>query len=521
MPPPRGLKRGVRGGAALPGRRRRVLAWLAGLLVLLMACVPAPQPQASRIVRFAWPDAGVLTPFRVSTLGPDGLVLISLVYDTLVWKNDHGLIPWLASDWDVSDDGRAYTFHLRSDVTWHDGQRLTADDVAFSFEYYEKHPFRWQSTEIVEGATALTPEQVKITLRRPFAPFLESIAGQAPIIPKHVWSQVTDPERFDSSLGSGPFKVADYRAAEGAYRLVANPTYFKGPPRVQEFQQLNVPPETRVQALQQRQLELVWATDASVKDAVKNDPRLSVMETPPLSIVRLALNTQRPPLDRPYVRQAMMYALDRAQIANLVTRAPAVVGSPGVIPPETPWFNSRLPAYTYDPERARALLQGQTYTLELLSDPTNREPELMQPMLRAVGINLDVKRVDGAARTQLLREGNFQLALLQHVGIGGDPDFLRRWSSGEEANDFAQGWTFHDPEFLSLAEQQVATLDQADRKQLVFRMQSILADQLPTIPLYYRRFYWAYDNQAYTPMNTWGGLMDGLPFVQNKLSFLR
>ena len=56
--------------------------------------------------------------------------------------------------------------------------------------------------------------------------------------------------------------------------------------------------------------------------------------------------------------------------------------------------------------------------------------------------------------------------------------------------------------------------------QLVFRMQEILADQLPTIALYYRRFYWVYDNQAYTPMNTWGGLMDGLPFVQNKLSFL-
>jgi peptide/nickel transport system substrate-binding protein len=208
-------------------------------------------------------------------------------------------------------------------------------------------------------------------------------------------------------------------------------------------------------------------------------------------------------------------------MANVVTRAPAVVGSPGVIPPETPWFNPRLPSYPYDPERARALLQGQSYTLELLTDPTNREPELMQPMLQAVGIKLDVKRVDGATRTQLLREGNFQLAMLQHVGIGGDPDFLRRWSSGEEANDYAQGFTFRDPEYVNLAREQVATVDPTQRKQLVFRMQEILADQLPTIPLYYRRFYWVYDTQAYTPMNTWGGLMDGLPFVQNKLSFLR
>ena len=451
-------------------------------------------------------------------------MLLSLVYDTLVWKDEHGVIPWLASSWEVSADGLEYTFTLRSNVTWHDGQRLTADDVAFSFAYYRQHPFRWQSTDVVETATAEGANQVKLRLRQPFAPFMESIAGQAPIIPKHVWSQVADPERYDgrdASVGSGPYRLADYRSAEGAYRLQDNPNYFAGPVSVHEFQQLNVPPETRIQALQQRQLELVWATDASVKDVITNDPRLGVTETPPLSIVRLAVNTDRPPLDRKEVRQAIAYALDRPRIGGVVTRAPAVVGSPGVIPPETPWFNPRLPAYAYDPERARALLQGQTYTLELLSDSTNREPELMQPMLQAVGINLDVKRVDGATRTQLLREGNFQLAMLQHVGIGGDPDFLRRWSSGEEANDYAQGWTFRDPEFVRLADQQVAATDPDQRKAIVFGMQEILADQLPTIPLYYRRFYWVYDTQAYTPMNTWGGLMDGLPFVQNKLSFLR
>src|ERR671932_107019 len=98
-----------------------MLRWLVAIVVLLTACAPTQQPRASRVVRFAWQDAGPLTPFRVSTLGPDGLVLLSLVYDTLVWKDEHDLIPWLASRWDVSPDGREYTFNLRSDVTWHDG----------------------------------------------------------------------------------------------------------------------------------------------------------------------------------------------------------------------------------------------------------------------------------------------------------------------------------------------------------------------------------------------------------------
>jgi peptide/nickel transport system substrate-binding protein len=510
----------------------KVLLLLAAGLLATACSAPAPAPSAPTttrpagvdVVRIAWPDAGVLTPFRVSTLGPGGPVLLMLVYDALVWKDEHGLIPWLATRWETSPDGRDVTFTLADNTTWHDGQPLTADDVAFSFDYYAHHPYRWQSTDIVDSATVVDAHNVRIRLKAPFAPFLENVAGLVPIIPRHVWSHVADPERYDGSdatVGSGPFKLAEYRPADAAYRLVANPNYFRGQVAVREIQQLNVPPETRIQALEQHQLELVQSFDPSVKDLVASDPRLRVLETPPLSIVRLALNTARPPLDRLEVRQALAYALDRGRIAELLTKAAPIIGSAGVIPPETPWFNPNLPTYGFDPERARSLLAGQTLTLDLLADPSYREPELIQPMLQAVGITLNIKRVDPPTRTTLVREGNFQLAEVQHLGVGGDPDFLRQWSEGIESNDFAQGWTFVDPEFSDAARQQAATLDPVRRKELVFRMQDILATQLPTIPLYYRRFYWVYDAQSVTPINTWGGLMNALPFVQNKLTFLR
>jgi peptide/nickel transport system substrate-binding protein len=281
-----------------------------------------------------------------------------------------------------------------------------------------------------------------------------------------------------------------------------------------------VPAETRIQAVQQGQLELALSTDASVAELFRDHPRVKVLETPPLSVVRLAINTERPPLDRREVRQALLYALDRAQIAQAVTKGPPIVGSAGVIPPETPWYNPRVRSYPFDPEQARRLLGGQRYTVELLADPANREPELLAPMLDAVGITLVVKRVDSKTRTQLLREQSFQLGLVQHIGIGGDPDYLRRWYAGEEANDFAQGSVFRHPRFEELGREQAATLDPARRKELVFQMQEILAEELPTIVLYYRRFYWVYDSAAYTPLNTWGGLMNGIPLVSNKLTFL-
>jgi peptide/nickel transport system substrate-binding protein len=495
-------------------------------LVALSACrpaAPAVSTPETTLVRIAWPDVGVPTPFRISTAGPGGAVLLSLLYDTLTWKDEQGLIPWLATAWDSSPDGLEVDFTLAHDVRWQDGQPLTADDVAFSFAYYAAHPYRWVSTDVIDTATVIAPDRVRVRLKRPYAPFLEEIAGVAPIIPRHVWARVADPLQYDggdASLGSGPYRLAEYRSADGAYRLLANPTYFKGRPRVDEIQQINVPAETIVQSVQQHQVDLAFTADASVIGLLQASSRLKVLPTAPLSVVRLVLNTERPPLDRVEARQALAYALDRAAVARAVTRGDPVIGSAGVIPPETPWFSPNVKQYAHDPAAARGLLAGQRLTLEMLANPEYREPELLQPMLDAVGVTLQTQRVDAQTKAQLLREKRFQVAEQQHIGIGGDPDFLRRWYTGQESNQSAQGDNLHDPTFDALAEQQAATVDVPARKALVARMQQVLADDVPTIPLYYRRFYWMYDSTRLSPMNTAGGLMNGIPFVHNKLIFL-
>ena len=515
----------LRGVVHAIGRVRGLALVLVCGLVALAACQPAPTapPTAENsLVRIAWSDVGVPTPFRVSTAGPGGAVLLSLIYDTLTWKDEHGIVPWLATTWDISPDGRELTFMLAHDVKWQDGQPLTAADVAFSFDYYATHPYRWMPTDMVESATVLSSERVRLRLKNPYPPFLEEVAGAVPIIPRHVWQNVSDPLHYDAadaSLGSGPYRLAEYRSPEGAYRLTANRDYFKGPPRVQEVQQLSLPPETVVQALQQGQVDLAYTADASVVTLLQGNTRLKVLQTAPLSVVRLVLNTERPPLDRVEVRQALAVALDRAAVARAVTKGDPVVGSAGVIPPETPWYSPSVRQYAFDPAAARGLLGGERLTLELLAQPDAREPELLQPMLESVGVTLQTKRVDIQTKAQLLKEKRYEAALLQHI-VGGDPDYLRRWYAGQEANLFAQGDVLHDPAFDALAQQQATTLDPAARKALVARLQDVLAEDLPTIPLFYRRFYWIYDSTRLTPMNTSGGLMNGIPLVDNKLIFL-
>jgi peptide/nickel transport system substrate-binding protein len=211
-----------------------------------------------------------------------------------------------------------------------------------------------------------------------------------------VYDPVKD-ERPEGLIGSGPFALAEYDATAGAYRLVANEVYWRGKPRVAEWQQITIAPETQFASLQQGEVNVALSTDASVREILAGDDRLAIFETAPLSMVRLVVNLERPPLDRREVRQAIACALDRARIAETITRGPAIVGSAGVVAPETPWYEPSLPTYAFDVGKARALLGRETFTIDLLADVAAREPALMAPMLATVGIEVLMLR---AARRQ-------------------------------------------------------------------------------------------------------------------------
>ncbi|MCL6554203.1 MAG: ABC transporter substrate-binding protein, partial [Firmicutes bacterium] len=208
----------------------------------------------------------------------------------------------------------------------------------------------------------------------------------------------------------------------------------------------------------------------------------------------------------------------------------------GVIPPGDPWYSERVRAYPYDPARARVLLQEAGYAdrngdgwledrdggrlqVELVSTAA-RDVELIQQMLKEVGIDVRIRTVDAATRAQLGSEGRFQMLLATHVGSGGDPDYLRTWFVGEDANQFARGSRMRSPEYQRLARLQLRALDREARRRLIERMQIMLSEELPTLPLYYRRFFWIYDSRKFAPLPTRGGLMNGLPLIENKLAFL-
>ncbi len=141
-------------------------------------------------------------------------------------------------------------------------------------------------------------------------------------------------------------------------------------------------------------------------------------------------------------------------------------------------------------------------------------------VLKEVGIEVRLRTVDPATRAQLASEGRFQMLFSTHIGSGGDPDYLRTWFAGADANQFAAGSKMRSPEYLRLARLQLSTPDPAQRRRYVEQLQLLLSQELPTLPLYYRRFFWIYDSRKFTPIATRGGMLNGIPLVENKLGFL-
>jgi peptide/nickel transport system substrate-binding protein len=176
------------------------------------------------VLRLAGDDFGYPQPYTFAR-GP-GHVLTSLLFDTLIWHDAEGLIPWLATDWQLAADGRTWEFTLRSNVRWHDGTPLTAADVVFTFQYLKEKPNPWWASalELVEQVEAPAEHHVVIRTSRPYAPLLSNVAASVFILPRHIWGTIAEPRRFmgpDAVVGTGPYRLKQYDKAQ--------PRLFPGP----------------------------------------------------------------------------------------------------------------------------------------------------------------------------------------------------------------------------------------------------------------------------------------------------
>lgn len=489
-------------------------------------------------------DFGFPSVYTISPKG-QGYMTLSYIFDTLMWKDESGLVPYLAEDYSVSEDGMTYTFQLRKGVSFTDGTPFTAEDVKFTFDYMKEHPYKWVSVSMVEEASVVDEHTVEIRLNKTYNPFLSDVAGSLPILPKHIWENVTEPETFtepEAAISTGPFILENYDAAAGTYTFKANEDYFYGDVQIDKLVIANVSGGDSKEALLSG--EIAAAPNISYKAAMslKDSPEYTVLEGPGLSVTRLYFNFDEEAMAVKEIRQAMYHAVNLDEIVEKAYGGAGYVGSAGHVQPGTPWYNPDVRQYAYDVETAKKMLseagaadsngdgileyngEEMSYTLTF-TENDEKLAELLVSYMKAVGIELVPQSADDATVKAAISEGNFELAFNTNGSFGGDPVFLSRFATvgadGAPSVTGQGGKTWESEEYNKIYNESAVEQDDAKRHEQVNELQEIIAEELPCLTLYYKKAVAAYNNTIfdgfyYTP----DGISIAVPFIMNKLVFV-
>ncbi|MFC0337018.1 dipeptide transport system substrate-binding protein [Kushneria avicenniae] len=428
------------------------------------------------------------------------------------------LKPALAESWEVSDDGRTYTFHLRQGVTFQTTDYFTpsrdfnADDVLYSFnrQLEDDHPWHGVGSgyeyfegmgmpDLIESVEKVDDHTVRFHLSRASAPFLSDMAMDfASILSAEYANQLMEeghPERMNQQpLGTGPFQFAGFQR-DAYIRYQAHPDYWEGKSPLDRLV-FSITPDAsvRFQKLQANECQVMVFPNPADLEAMRNDPNINLESAEGLNVGYLSFQTEKPPFDNPKVRRALSMAVDRDAIIESVYQG-AGQKAKNPIPPTLWGYDENVEEIPYDPEQAKKLLQEagvENLSTELWAMPVQRPynpnarrmAEIIQSDWRKVGVNAEIVSYEWGEYLRRASEGEAMTGLFGWTGDNGDPDnFLNTLLSCNAARDGSNYAKWCNPEYDDIIRQAATATDQEERTKLYVQAQEIFRDQMPWLPI--------------------------------------
>lgn len=436
------------------------------------------------------------------------------LYETLVaYRNDFTVGPALADSWDISADGRTYTFHLRPGATYHNGDKVVASDIKWLWERRMSPALGganpWFCSAYFDGSQGLKVTSVNViddatiafNIDEPNALFLIQLANIACNIwaasPKNVGPDGKWIE--NSAIGSGPFKLREWRKERqvlleryaGYSPSKKETSGYSGERKalVNEVSFLVVPDKSAAEAaLLAGQIDVLPTVPAQRIADIKRRGAM-VMSAPGLSWSAILMQTKDPLLSNVKLRRAIAHALDLKQIAAVKTDGLAEFNPSGVAQ-STQFFDSDFQKWpAYDAAAAKTLLKEAGYKGETLTIQTNTRytgmydnAVLIQAMLATVGINSKLEVLDWAAQLDNYLAGRFQIQSFGYSALV-DPTLRYGGIMGDKTKDATSQW--NNKEAYALYLDSMKTSDAGQRRTIFKKIHALMAVDVPIQGLYY------------------------------------
>jgi len=437
--------------------------------------------------------------------------IAGLVYNGLVkYDTDLSVIGDLAESWEISKDGLVITFHLRKGVKWADGVEFTADDVMFGYKTIidEKTPTAYsEDFRQVKKAEVLDRYTFRVTYEKPFAPALTSW-GSLVVLPRHLLEgkDITKSELARNPIGMGPYKLNKWTSGQELL-LDSYHDYFEGRPYIDHYMYRIIPDSaTMFLELQAGGIDMMGLTPIQYTKQTETaffKSNYQKFRYPTFAYTYMGLNLKHPFFMDKRVRQAIAYAIDKSEIVDVVLFG---LGSPSTGPyvPNTWPYNPNVKKYEHDPKKALQLLkeagwrdtdgdgvldkEGKPFEFTIFTNMGNtlrmNTATIIQWRLARVGIKVEIRALEWSTFiNEFIDKRRFQAVILGW-SIGLDPDQFDIWHSSKTKVKEFNFVSYNNPEVDELLDRGRRTFDIAERKRAYFRIQEILADELPYIFLY-------------------------------------
>ncbi|MBQ1770601.1 MAG: ABC transporter substrate-binding protein [Clostridia bacterium] len=381
-----------------------------------------------------------------------------------------------------------YEFKLRQGVKFHNGEELTADDVKFTFERARESTYISDRTEWIKEITVVDPYTVQIELTAPAQDMLFHFSYSALSIVNR--KAVEEDPDFGTKIGTGPYVITDFEFNN--YTILDRfEDYFGEKPHTERFN-IKVMPEaaTRLVALQTGDVDICVDPAAIELDHILNDPNLQLISGNSETTQYLALNVTKDIFKDQKVRQAIAYGIDKESVLAVAVEGHGTVCKTFF---SSGWGQATdLEGYTYDPDKAKALLAeagvtGLEFTLYACDEVKKLAAQVIQDNLKDIGITVHVEEIERSALKPLMVEGNFDAALYNWANDSAGPDnnvrpILRTGVGGNRSH-------FSDPYIDDLMDKAMVEGDPDQRLAMYHEIQEYVLDQAPIIPLYYEINY--------------------------------